>query len=183
MDPYLKAVSGLKKKEQKNFFVCKFQIKKTFRFGAFEEFKSLLVNEKGQLTPSTRLLAGLGAGVSEAILAVTPMETIKVKFIHDQHSANPKYKGFFHGVREIVKHEGIGGIYKGLTATIIKQGSNQAIRFFVMESLKAEYRVITKKPENAPVPVLVTGFFGLIAGAASVFGNTPVDVVSNFQGC
>lgn len=133
------------------------------------------------MTPSTRLLAGLGAGVSEAILAVTPMETIKVKFIHDQHSANPKYKGFFHGVREIVKHEGIGGIYKGLTATIIKQGSNQAIRFFVMESLKAEYRVITKKPENAPVPVLVTGFFGLIAGAASVFGNTPVDVVSIFR--
>lgn len=147
------------------------------RFGAFEEFKRLLVNEKGQLTPSTRLLAGLGAGVSEAILAVTPMETIKVKFIHDQHSPNPKFKGFMHGVTEIVKHEGLGGIYKGLTATIIKQGSNQAIRFFVMESLKAEYREITKKPDNAPVPVLITGLFGLIAGAASVFGNTPVDVV------
>jgi solute carrier family 25 citrate transporter 1 len=30
------------------------------------------------------LLCGLGAGVSEAILAVTPMETVKVKFINDQ---------------------------------------------------------------------------------------------------
>jgi len=29
-------------------------------------------------------LAGLGAGVSEAILAVTPAETIKVKLIHDR---------------------------------------------------------------------------------------------------
>lgn len=151
--------------------------KSAVRFGAFEEFKKLLLNDKGQLTASTRLLAGLGAGISEAILAVTPMETIKVKFIHDQNSANPKYRGFFHGVREIIREQGPGGVYKGLTATIIKQGSNQAIRFFVMESLKAEYRQLSGKDHNAPVPVLLTGVFGLIAGAASVFGNTPVDVV------
>jgi solute carrier family 25 citrate transporter 1 len=105
------------------------------------------------------------------------METVKVKFIHDQNSANPKYKGFYHGVREIIKQNGIGGIYKGVTATIIKQGSNQAIRFFVMESLKHEYRKFKKVDVNAPVPVVITGIFGLIAGAASVFGNTPVDVV------
>lgn len=105
------------------------------------------------------------------------METVKVKFIHDQNLANPKYKGFFHGVGEIVKQNGLGGVYKGVTATIIKQGSNQAIRFFVMESLKTEYRILAKKPENSPVPMLLTGLFGLIAGAASVFGNTPVDVV------
>ena len=47
-----------------------------------------------------------GAGVCEAILAVTPMETVKVKFINDQTSAKPKFRGFFHGVREIVKAEG-----------------------------------------------------------------------------
>lgn len=151
--------------------------KSAVRFGAFEELKKYMVNEKGQLTASTRLLCGLGAGVSEAIFAVTPMETVKVKFIHDQNSANPKYKGFFHGVREIVRQYGIGGVYKGVTATIIKQGSNQAIRFFVMESLKSEYRRLSGKDANAPVPVLITGIFGLIAGAASVFGNTPVDVV------
>jgi hypothetical protein len=47
-----------------------------------------------------------GAGIAEAIFAVTPMETIKVKFINDQTSANPKFKGFFHGVREIIKTDG-----------------------------------------------------------------------------
>lgn len=106
------------------------------------------------------------------------METIKVKFIHDQNLPKPNYRGFFHGVGQIVQQYGIGGIYKGVTATIIKQGSNQAIRFFVMESLKSEYRKLTNKADNAPVPILLTGLFGLIAGAASVFGNTPVDVVS-----
>jgi len=47
-----------------------------------------------------------GAGVSEAILIVTPQETIKVKFIHDQASPSPKYRGFFQGVREIVREQG-----------------------------------------------------------------------------
>jgi solute carrier family 25 (mitochondrial citrate transporter), member 1 len=39
--------------------------KSAVRFGAFEELKKHLQNEKGQLTTSTRLLAGLGAGVSK----------------------------------------------------------------------------------------------------------------------
>lgn len=50
-----------------------------------------------------------GAGVSEAILAVTPMETLKVKFINDQTSANPHYRGFFHGVSQIIKEQGKNG--------------------------------------------------------------------------
>jgi len=72
---------------------------------------------------------------------------------------------------------GIRGTYQGLTATMLKQGSNQAIRFFVMESLKEQYRKYKLKGPHDPVPILVTGVFGLIAGAASVFGNTPLDVV------
>ena len=30
----------------------------------------------------------------------------QVKFIHDQCSPKPKYRGFFHGVREIVREQG-----------------------------------------------------------------------------
>lgn len=74
----------------------------------------------------------------------------------------------------LMQSVGIRGVYQGLTATIIKQGSNQAIRFFVMESLKDWYRGDDK---NMKVPTLITGLFGACAGAASVFGNTPVDVV------
>jgi hypothetical protein len=69
---------------------------------------------------------------------------------------------------------GLHGIYQGLTATILKQGSNQAIRFFVMETLKDWYRGEDKAKK---VPTLITGLMGATAGAASVFGNTPIDVV------
>ncbi|CAH0548553.1 unnamed protein product [Brassicogethes aeneus] len=148
--------------------------KSAVRFGAFEFFKGKMQLADGSLSPSGRLLCGLGAGVSEAIFAVTPMETVKVKFINDQRSANPRFKGFLHGVGIIVKEQGIGGVYKGLTATIIKQGSNQAIRFFVMESLKEAY-MDGDRTKKIPKPLI--GLFGALAGAASVFGNTPVDVV------
>lgn len=91
-----------------------------------------------------------------------------------------KMKVFFLNLCVLYKHSqfgwwpGIRGTYQGLTATIMKQGSNQAIRFFVMETLKDWYRAGDSKK---PVPKLVVGAFGAIAGAASVFGNTPIDVV------
>lgn len=148
--------------------------KSAVRFGAFETFKEYAVDDRGNLGPSKRLLCGLGAGVCEAIFAVTPMETVKVKFINDQRSSNPRFKGFVHGVSTIVREQGFRGVYQGVTATIMKQGSNQAIRFYVMETLKDWYR---KGDPKKSVPKVIVGVFGAIAGAASVFGNTPIDVV------
>jgi len=76
------------------------------RFAMFEYLKNSMADENGNLSKSRTLLAGLGAGVTEAIAVVCPMETIKVKFIHDQTQPNPKYRGFVHGIREIVREEG-----------------------------------------------------------------------------
>lgn len=148
--------------------------KSAVRFGAFEELKKRAIDENGNLSPLRRLTCGLGAGVSEAIFAVTPMETVKVKLINDQASGNPKYKGFAHGVKCIVAEQGIRGVYQGVTATIAKQGSNQAIRFYVMETLKDWWR---GGDPTKPVNKGIVGLFGAVAGAASVFGNTPIDVV------
>ena len=77
-------------------------------------------------------------------------------------------------VFQIVFIPGIRGTYQGLNATIMKQGSNQAIRFFVMDSLKEWYR--GGDPQKN-IPILVTALFGGFAGACSVFGNTPLDVI------
>ncbi|KTF85942.1 hypothetical protein cypCar_00041762 [Cyprinus carpio] len=69
---------------------------------------------------------------------------------------------------------GIRGTYQGLTATVLKQGSNQAIRFFIMTSLRNWYK---GDNPNKSINPIITGAFGAIAGAASVFGNTPLDVI------
>lgn len=89
----------------------------------------------GRLDNTRSLLCGLGAGIAEAILVVCPMETVKVsraprghasafswrqlasdfpsvyqvKMIHDQCSLRPRYRGFFHGVSEIIREQGRPG--------------------------------------------------------------------------
>lgn len=50
---------------------------------------------KGEACPSSGILR---------TSAFAPLS--QVKFIHDQTSPNPKYRGFFHGVREIVREQG-----------------------------------------------------------------------------
>ena len=53
----------------------------------------------------------VGAGVCEAIFAVTPAETIKVKFIDDRNRPQPRFKGFFHGVGMIARESGVYTLY------------------------------------------------------------------------
>lgn len=65
-----------------------------------------MADDRGKLSQVQTLMCGLGAGVMEAVVIVCPMETVKVKFIHDQTQPNPRFKGFFSGVATIVKSEG-----------------------------------------------------------------------------
>jgi len=153
--------------------------KNAIRFASFEFIKSLY--QRGSSRPLTRVeafTAGLGAGMCEAIGAVTPMETIKVKFIHDQIiSEKPRFKGFFHGVSTIIRESGIAGVYKGLLPTILKQSTNQGIRFVTFIEAMKYLKNDAEKQGKQPTAVWKTLLGGAIAGAASVFGNTPIDVV------
>ncbi|RYG48369.1 solute carrier family 25 protein [archaeon] len=102
--------------------------------------------------------------------AVTPMDTIKTKLIHDQLTrpvGSRKYNGFFHGVSTIVREQGIGGVYEGLTATIIKQGSNQAIRWLVFTRTKEALQAANG---SKPLSVYHTILASVAAGTASVYG-------------
>jgi len=144
------------------------------RFGVFDNLKAELGGADGQLSPVSRMLCGLCAGVAEAALVVTWIETLKVRLISDQRRTVPRYRGLAHAATSIFRQEGVTGLYKGLGPTVIKQGSNQAIRFFVMESLRSWY---TEGRADRSVPYYLVALFGALAGGASVLGNTPVDVI------
>ena len=51
------------------------------RFGTFDHLKGLVSGGRGVLSPGQRMLCGLGAGVTEAVLVVTWIETLKVRII------------------------------------------------------------------------------------------------------
>jgi len=61
------------------------------------------------------------------------------------------------------------GLYSGFTATIIKQSSNQGVRFLVYNELKENFHDIW-----SPLTAFICGG---VAGGISVLCNNPVDVI------
>lgn len=51
--------------------------KASVRFLTFDSIKNVLADEKGHLSKSSGILAGLIAGCMESVIAVTPTERIK----------------------------------------------------------------------------------------------------------
>lgn len=83
----------------------------------------------------------------------------------------PKYRSLFHGISEIIKTNGIGGIYKGYSATLVKQSSNQGVRFVVYTDSSAVLQ------NYISVKVMCDLVAGGFAGFCSVMANNPVDVI------
>lgn len=78
------------------------------RFGLNSVIKDLLRDKDGALTPGKNFLAGMGAGVAEALIVVAPVETVKTKVIELDMP-------FVAGLRHILKTEGLGGVYQGVS--------------------------------------------------------------------
>jgi solute carrier family 25 citrate transporter 1 len=126
---------------------------------------------KGKESKFNTTIAGLCAGAMEALIVVTPQETLKTKLIHDKLSPNPKYKGLFHGIYTIFKEQGASGVYKGALPTVLKQSTNQGTRFLV-------YGETRKFLDNYFKSTIFKDFLsGCFAGICSVFVNNPIDVV------
>ena len=137
------------------------------RFGANAWCKEQLRDKQtGQLTPAKNFLAGLVAGVGEALAIVAPVETIKTKCIELN-------KPFIEGLKHIVATQGLAGIYQGATATALKQGSNQGLRFMWFN----EYKAWVTDGGTQPMTPLLGLAGGMSAGCFSTLGNNPFDVV------
>mmetsp|Transcript_2850 Transcript_2850/g.4318 ORF Transcript_2850/g.4318 Transcript_2850/m.4318 type:complete len:287 (+) Transcript_2850:138-998(+) len=136
------------------------------RFGGNAYCKKLLADDQGKLSMGRNFLAGVGAGVLEAVLAVTPMEAIKTATI--EHNL-----GLVPGIKKILVESGPAGFYKGLFATVLKQSSNQGLRFMFYNKFKD---IATKEGKEPLSPIgAVVG--GMMAGCFSTCLNNPFDVV------
>jgi solute carrier family 25 (mitochondrial citrate transporter), member 1 len=153
-----------------------FSVPKNYvRFGAFTYARNHLFTDTKNKAHT--FACGLMAGACEAAFVVTPQETLKTKLIHDMLSEKPKYRNIFHGIYTIARSQGFWGIYAGPIPTILKQSSNQGVRFVVFED--------AQKVMNKIIPIKVAADLcaGAIAGSASVLLNNPVDVIkTNIQG-
>ncbi|CAH7673466.1 tricarboxylate transporter [Phakopsora pachyrhizi] len=150
-------------------------LKAGVRFFSYDKFKKLLVDDQGKLTGPRSLLAGLGAGMLEAIIAVTPSETIKTKLVNESLKPNPRFNGLVSGTREIIRLEGLSGIYRGLFPVMMRQGANSAVRFSTYSSLKSLFQ--GNMSSGQQLPGLITFGIGGIAGIVTVYCTMPLDVI------
>ncbi len=135
-------------------------------------------SQNGNLTDSARLAAGLGAGVTEALVIVTPFEVIKTRLQQQRGMAKEalKYRGTLGTAMTVAREEGPLALWNGSTATVIRQGSNQMSLFYSKYILD---RMMWAKEDGdgkilAPWQSMTTGFAAACVGPVL---NNPFDVV------
>merc|ERR1719428_17219 len=152
-----------------------------FRWGAYTNLAGLARDEAtGKLSPLMTTLCGLGAGITEAVIAVTPVETVKTRVTDDQRQGTGNYKGTFDAFGKIFRSEGPMGLYRGAFPTILKQGTNQAVRMPLQVQI---FNIMAMGDDSKKQSSLYNGVAGFLAGCGSVVLTQPQDCVkSRMQG-
>ncbi|KAK1756386.1 Succinate/fumarate mitochondrial transporter [Echria macrotheca] len=157
--------------------------KMAIRFTSFEWYKQLLADKKtGMISGQGTFFAGLAAGVTEAVAVVTPMEVIKIRLQAQYHSMAdpldvPKYRNAAHALYTVVKEEGFGALYRGVSLTALRQGTNQAVNFTAYTYFKEWLRVWQPQFEGGNLPSWQTTLIGLVSGAMGPLSNAPIDTI------
>lgn len=194
--------------------------KMAIRFAAFESYKGYLQDKETGKTatsmvflgmssiarapplPDTLPTAGLGAGVTEAVAVVTPMEVVKIRLQAQQHSLAdpleiPRYRNAAHAAYTIVREEGLRTLYRGVSLTAIRQATNQGVwyisimlarplssrRVGVNFTAYQEFKKLAQRyqPDVPDLPTWQHMLIGLVSGAMGPFSNAPIDTIKTSE--
>ncbi|KAK0517128.1 hypothetical protein JMJ35_000283 [Cladonia borealis] len=150
-------------------------LKAGIRFVAFDQYKTLLQDEAGNISGPRTVIAGFGAGITESLLAVTPFESIKTTLIDDRKSANPRMRGFLHGSGIIFRERGIRGFFQGFVPTTARQAANSATRFGSYTTIKQFAQGYVAPGEK--LGTISTFGIGGLAGLITVYVTQPLDTI------
>ncbi|KAI0210399.1 Mitochondrial substrate carrier family protein ucpB [Lamellibrachia satsuma] len=139
------------------------------------------------VTVNETLWKFLLAGVSNmsAAAVTNPIDVIKTRLQLDNELVttgdrkalsafqNRYYRGFFRGGLRIVQEEGVRGLYKGLVASLLREGSYSTIRLGAYEPFKRLYGAT----DPAHTPLWKKILAGATSGAIGSALATPTDLV------
>ncbi|KAK6943154.1 Mitochondrial substrate/solute carrier [Dillenia turbinata] len=160
-------------------FATHLTLKYALRMGSNAVFQSAFKDpETGALSNRARILSGFGAGVTEALVIVTPFEVVKIR-LQQQKGLAPdllKYKGPIHCAQMIIREDGILGLWAGAAPTVMRNGTNQAAMFTAKNAFD---KILWRKHEGdgiilQPWQSMISGF---LAGTAGPICTGPFDVV------
>jgi solute carrier family 25 citrate transporter 1 len=156
--------------------------KMAIRFSSYEFYKRCLAPKDGSpINAGRTFIAGVGAGITEAVLVVNPTELVKIRLQAQSHSmqdptVGPKYRNALHCVYTVVKEEGITTLYRGVSLTAARQATNQGVNFTVYSTLKKKLEELQPQHKEK-LPSWQTSIIGLISGALGPLSNAPLDTI------
>lgn len=118
--------------------------------------------------PYEHLIGGVFGGFTSTLI-LHPLDLLKIRFAVADGQSNLKrsYRGIINAFSTIVKEEGYGGLYKGVTPNCLGAGLAWGLYFLFYSSIK-------KKIENKPTHTLTAG---AVAGILTNVITNPVWVV------
>jgi len=148
--------------------------KQMARWTAYAQVSNVFRRDDGSIALHHNMLSGFCAGTSEAVLAVTPIETLKTRATDDLRLGTKKYNSSLDATIKIVRAEGPIGLYRGVVPTIMKQGTNQMVRFPIQQFY---FKLFFGNDEEKKSNPWLNGLCGAAAGGSSVLLTMPQDTV------
>jgi solute carrier family 25 (mitochondrial carrier), member 14/30 len=84
-----------------------------------------------------------------------------------------KHKTIFHGVYNVVKAEGVRGLYKGFSPTVVRESTYSTIRLGMYEPFKN--KLGGTDPKNTPIHIKMAA--GSLSGCIGAFLANPTDIL------
>ncbi|CAK4625010.1 hypothetical protein LEN26_013479 [Aphanomyces euteiches] len=143
------------------------------QFAAFERLRPVLAEPgKKDLSPLRKLAAGSIAGVV-SVFFTYPLDFIRARITVQGNLTNQKYNGILHALQVTVKQEGIKGLYRGMSPTIVGIAPYVGLNFMVFESLRQN----APKDENGRPDMFYLLGCGAVAGACGQSAAYPFDLM------
>ncbi|KAF9522612.1 mitochondrial carrier domain-containing protein [Crepidotus variabilis] len=127
-----------------------------------------------KMTQNLSIATGCSAGATESFIVV-PFELVKIK-LQDKAST---YKGPIDVIKQVVKRDGVLGLYAGMESTFWRHVYWNGGYFGCIHQVKA----ILPKPQSSQSELMNNFISGTVGGCVGTILNTPFDVVkSRIQG-
>ncbi|KAI9201842.1 solute carrier family 25, member 30-like protein [Polychytrium aggregatum] len=129
-----------------------------------------------KMTPTQGFVFG-GISCMTAALVTNPVDVIKTRLqlqgqLAAAHDA-PKYNGFLRGMLTIVTEEGPRGLYKGISASLLREGTYSTLRMGLYQPIKDALKTPGETHELLWKKVVAAASSGAIGSAIT----NPVDLI------
>jgi hypothetical protein len=110
-----------------------------------------------------------------AALVTNPIDVLKIRLQIQGNTSPKRYTGFIQGGLRIFQEEGLRGLYRGITASLMREASYSSLRLAGYDLVKELLASSNETPSNTPLWKKAVS--GLTSGASAAAIANPADLV------